>query len=416
MLSMIRFELKKMLISPLSLMLILMILVVNGIILLLNSDGNIVTLQDIEMQRAEQSQYAGEINENWSNVIQGKLKIIRENPDYLMSETEKAQVRQEYLQRGYTQEYVDEMDNAAFLKPELLNSLSYRMLLDAEYSVGFYDHAQEFSDMQGEFYRRNFEGKKGKALASKAETMYGYLAQNYKAHYNYNLGWHKLNFMKSLMPFTVGLFLIVTISTIFSREYSQKTDSLILSTKHGKSRLIYAKLLTTFILAVGFSLTVQVMNLLVTAWLFSLQGGETFVQDWVFNNSPFAFTQLTNYIAVSALSFTGVIFFASVIILISAKTKSSFVSILISSIVLLFPVVISIPNVGGVVGSFIGEAMLFMPVRILIATNHFTFFRAYYILGNVLLMQWAVPMAVILASGLMVLIAFRRFKRHQVEN
>ncbi|AKL96497.1 ABC-2 family transporter protein [Clostridium aceticum] len=416
MLTMIRFELKKMLIQPLSLMLILMILAVNGIVLLLNSEGNIVNLQDIEMQRVEQSQYAGEINEGWSNLIQEKLKEIRENPDNLMSETEKAEVQQEYLQRGYTQEYVDGMSNTAFLKPEILNGLSYNILLDAESSSEFYDHAQQFADIQGRFYSTVIEGRKGEALASKAEAMYGYLAQDYIAYYNYNLGWLKLSFMQSLMPFTVGLFLIVTISTIFSKEYSQKTESLLLSTKYGKSRLIYAKLLASFILAIGFWLTLQVMNLLVIAWLFSLQGAETFVQDWLVNSSPFAFTQLTNYIAVSVVSLIGVICFTSVIILVSAKTKSSFASILISSIVLLFPVIISIPNTGGVVGSFVGESMLFMPVRVLIATNYFTFFRAYYIFGNIILMQWIVPMVAILSSALMVPIAFRRFKRHQVEN
>ncbi len=416
MLTMIRLELKKMLIRPISLMLILMILAVNGIILLLNNEGNFVTLQDIEMQRVEQSQYAGKINENWIGRIHETLKMIRENPDNLMSETEKARVRKEYLPRGYTQEHVENMDRTAFLKPELLNSLSYNLLLDAKYSAEFYNHAQQISDMQEELYRTVFEGKKGEDLATKAETMYGYLAQHYIAHYNYNLGWHKLNFMQSLMPFTVGLFLLVTISTIFSREYSQKTDSLILSAKYGKSRLIYAKLLAALILASGIWLTIQVMNLLVIGWLFSLQGGETFVQDWVVNSSPFALTQLTNYIAVSVVSFIGVIFFASVIILISAKTKSSFVSILISSIVLLFPVVIPLPGAGGVAGSIMGETMLFMPVRILIAANHFTFFRAYYILGKVILMQWVIPMVAIAASAFMVTIAIRTVKRHQVEN
>lgn len=416
MLTMIQLELKKMLIRPISFTLIVMILAVNGIILLLNSQGNIVTLQDIEIQRVEQSKHAGEINENWINRIHERLKIVRENPINLMSKTEKSQVQQEYLQRGYTQEYVENMDSSLFLKTELLNSLSYNILLDAEYSAEFYNKAQQFSDMQGEFYRTAFDGKKGKALATKVEAMYGYLAQHYRAHYNYNLGWQKLSFMQSLMPFTVGLFMIVIISTIFSKEYSQKTDSLILSTKHGKSRLIYAKIFASFIVALGSWLTIQAMNLLVTARLFRLQGGETFVQDWIVNSSPFALTQLTNYIAVNIMSFIGVIFFASVIILISAKTKSPFVSILISSMVVLSPVIISIPNVGGAVGSFIGEGMLFMPVRILIAANHFIFFRAYYILGNVILMQWAVPIVAIVTSVFMVPIAFRTFKRYQVQN
>lgn len=416
MITIIQYELKKMLKQPLSLMLILILLAVNGIVLLLNSEGSIVSRQDIEMQRAEQSQYAGAINENWTTSIKEKLKSLKENPDNLISKDEKIKVQQGYLQRGYTQEYVDKMDNTNFLKPEILNSLSYNILLDAKYSSEFYDYAQQFSDMQGELYRREGDGKKGEALASKAEAMYGYLAQDYIAHYGYNLGWLKLSFMQSLMPFIVGLFLIVTISTIFSKEYSQKTDSLLLSTKYGKSRLIYAKLWASFILAIGFWMTIQGMNLLVTAGLFGLQGAQTYVQDWLFNNSPFAIPQLTNYIAVRVVSLIGVIFLTSIIILISVKSKSSFLTTVISTILLLFPVVISIPNVGGIVGRFISEAMLFMPVRLLIATDYFTFFRGYYIVGKVVLMQWVVPMVAILLSILVVSIAFKTFKRHQVEN
>ncbi len=123
--------------------------------------------------------------------------------------------------------------------------------------------------------------------------MYSNLATNYTAHYDYNLGWIKLISMQYLMPFTLGIFLIITLSTIFSGEYSQKTDSLLLSSKYGKSKLIHAKILAAFLVTVGFWLVIQIINLLLVAGLFNLQGGaHTFVQDWVFNNSPFPFTQL----------------------------------------------------------------------------------------------------------------------------
>src|SRR5690606_1701373 len=119
---------KKMLLRPLSLIIIFILLAVNGITIFLDSGGNIVQRQDREMQRMEQSKYAGEINQEWAILIQTKLQEISKNPEYLMSQDEKKKVLQNYLQRGYTKEYVNSMDNTAFLKPELINSLPYRVL------------------------------------------------------------------------------------------------------------------------------------------------------------------------------------------------------------------------------------------------------------------------------------------------
>lgn len=412
MVGLVQFEIKKMLLRPLSLIIIFILLAVNGITIFLDSGGNIVQRQDREMQRMEQSKYAGEINQEWAILIQTKLQEISKNPEYLMSQDEKKKVQQNYLQRGYTKEYVDSMDNTAFLKPELINSLPYRVLLNAEASSEFYNNAQKFSIILGNVYRTEFKGNKGEILAAKAEEMYSNLATNYTAHYDYNLGWIKLISMQYLMPFTLGIFLIITLSTIFSGEYSQKTDSLLLSSKYGKSKLIHAKILAAFLVTVGFWLVIQIINLLLVAGLFNLQGAHTFVQDWVFNNSPFPFTQLTNYLAVTFMSFIGVLFFAAFILLVSAKTKNPFISLLVSSMVLLFPVMGGISNIGGV----IGELSYFMPSQMLIAINHFIIFKAYYVFGNALLMQYAVPMVAVMLTGLMVLITYRTFKQRQVEN
>jgi hypothetical protein len=112
------------------------------------------------------------------------------------------------------------------------------------------------------------------------------------------------------------------------------------------------------------------------------------------------------------MSFIGVLFFAATILLISAKTKNPFISLLVSGVVLLFPVMGDVSTIEG----FLGELLPFMPTQMLIANNHFIFFKAYYVFGNALLMQYAVPMVAIMLTGLMVLIAYRTFKQRQVEN
>ncbi|WP_350343133.1 ABC transporter permease subunit [Proteinivorax tanatarense] len=416
MLTMIKFEVKKLLNRPIVLVLLLLILSVNYVAIFINSEGGLVQQQDLEMTRREQGKYAGDINEEWTNYIQSTLYSVRENPSNLLSKKEKEQVRNEYLERGYSRQYVDNLENTAFLKPEILNSHQYIALLDAEYASGFYDNAQFFSDMQGKHYRLAYTGNKGESLAAKAEEMYGNLANDYTAYYDYNLGWQKLINMQNLMPYTIGLFLIVALSPIFSGEYYQKTDSILLTTKYGKSKLIYGKILAAFLVGLGCWLLINFLNLLLISLIFTLQGGQSFVQDWVFNFSPFAFTQRTHFLAVSFISLTGVMLFISVPTFISVKSKSPFVTLTISSIVLLLSNIISSFEIDGLIGGIIREGLFFLPAWILVGSGHLQNFNAYYIAGNVVLMQLVVPFVAILVSIYLIFNVYNTFLKREVEN
>lgn len=413
MVRLIGFELKKMICRPSFIIMLLIILAINCTTIFLGTGDINIQFKDREIHKAEQSQYAGEINQIWRNLIGLKLQEVIDNPDNLMTLDEKKEVREYYLQKGYTKEYVDSLPNILLLKSSVEYSIAYRVIRNAEYDSGFYSNARNCSIIISNNFRTKFQGKKGNVIGAKAEKMYGNLEKDYTAYYNYHLGWDKLRSMQRNLPFTVGLFLLITLSPIFSLEYSCRTDSLLLSSKYGKCKLVHAKLVAGFFMAIGIWILVQLINLVMIALLFSLKGAETFVQDWVINYSPFPFTQLTNYIAVSFMSFIGVLFFVSIILFISARAKSPFVSILVGGVVLLSPIIIEGIGKGG---GIIDNLLMFMPVNVLIATQHFSFFNAYYVLGNAFLMQLAVPLVSIIISAIIIPIAYRQFQRHQVEN
>lgn len=408
----IGFELKKILMRPVLLATLFIILVINCMTAFTDETGIFISPGAITAQKSEQSKYAGEINQNWEDAIQKKLDAISEDPESLMSEDEKEQVRQEYLERGYTRQYADSLPNSAFLKLDIKNGLPYRILEGAEYFSKFYSNAEELSVALGKYYRSEFQGQEGEVLAEKAEKMYGYLAKNYTAYYGYSLGWEKLSSMQKRLPFTVGLFLLIALSSVFSGEYSQETDSLLLSSKYGKGKLTRAKIAASFFLASGLWLSMQLLNLVLINGIFGLDGAQTFVQDWLSNYCPFAFTQITSYFAVCSMSYIGVLIFTATILFISAKTKSPFITLLICGTVLMLPVIGDIAEIVGLVN----QLLPFAPANILIASNHFTFFKAYYVFDHALLMQVAVPVAAVVASGLLIPFACRAFGRHQVEN
>lgn len=112
------------------------------------------------------------------------------------------------------------------------------------------------------------------------------------------------------------------------------------------------------------------------------------------------------------MSLTGIFTFTAVILFVSAKTKRPFITLLICGVILLAPVIGNISQLG----AFMSEILVFAPANILIAANHFAFFKAYYVFGHALLMQATVPVVAVAVSGLLIPFACRAFRRHQVEN
>lgn len=397
---------------PVSILALTLLIAINCLSVFTDGTGTLISPEYVTAQKTEQSKYAGRIDKNWADEIQQKLYAITKDQKNLMPEDEREQVRKEYLEKGYTQQYIDSLSNSVFLKLEIRDSLPYKVLKDAEYSSKFYTNANDLSIALGKFYRSEYPGEKGEVLAQKAEEMYGYLARKYTAFYDYNSGWNKLISIQKLLPFTVGFFLLIALSSAFSGEYSGKTDSLLLSSKYGKGKLIHAKITAAFLLAVGTWLLMQLLSLILVDSVFSLDGSQALVQDWQFNTCSFAFTQRTNYLAVCGMSITGVLIFTAVILFISAVTNKPFITLLISGNLLMMPAIVNVPQIG----SFMKEILAFAPVNILIATNHFTFFKAYYFFGHVLMMQIVVPVAAIAISCMLILFVYRTFQKHQIEN
>jgi ABC-type transport system involved in multi-copper enzyme maturation permease subunit len=218
--------------------------------------------------------------------------------------------------------------------------------------------------------------------------------------------------MQTVLPFTIGLLLIVVLTPMFSYEYGKKTDSLLLSAKYGKSKLIKAKMIVGFSLAVLSWLLIQLINIAIIFSFFGIEGSKSFVQNWAVNPSPYAFTYLTSYLAVTAMSFVGLLFLTSMILLISSRSKTAFISLIISAIITLLPTV----HLDIFASRIVQKILMFLPTNILIGVNHFKTFEAFYLFGNVIMLPSTAMVVASILSILMVMGAYFGFKRHQVEN
>ncbi len=415
----IRFEINKSIRRPVVLGIFIVILFIDILMIFFGTFGNEPTYsmpynkeKVMELQQ-EQSSFAGLIDDTWTQHIKDLKNGILNNPDNQVNEEERKRITEELLAHGLSKETINSPENIGrFVKQDILNSRAFQRLEDPEVASNFYMSADRAGKEIAEYYRETYEGQKGEALASKAEEMYGYLSNEYEAYYDYRWGWSRLHAIQTVLPFTVGLFLIVVLTPMFSNEYAKKTDSLLLSAKYGKSKLIIAKMIVAFLLAIVSWLLIQFINIVIIFSFFGVAGSKSFLQNWAVNPSPYAFTYLTSYLAVSAISFVGLLFLTSMILFISSRSKTPFTSLIAGAVVMLFPTV----PLDIFAGTMVQTILMFLPTNLLIGVHHFKTFEAFYLFKKVIMLPSATLVVAGVLSLLMVLGAYLSFKQHQVEN
>ena len=86
---------------------------------------------------------------------------------------------------------------------------------------------------------------------SKADKEY-FIARNEKItmpfHYEYNTGWNKLLGISYVSLMVIALVVCITLAPMFSSEYQTGADAILLSTRYGRSKLIIAKIVSSFLL------------------------------------------------------------------------------------------------------------------------------------------------------------------------
>lgn len=416
--SLTKFELKKITQSPIVVIAFIALLLINICALLFGSQiGGYKALEspfDTNIQQAKQngSFFAGEINDKWYHFHkQGKQKMI-EDPANQVSDTEKQKIRGSLIAEGYSEQEISNMENFIYIKKDLISSNDYNKYEDVEFSIDFYKRANNYGKMMAYKYKSLYPGNKGKILAEKAEEMYRDLAENYTAYYNYDLGYWKLRNIHANYPFSIGLLVLIGLAPIFSAEYSRKTDAIILSSKHGKGKLIFAKIKAGLIFSVVSWGLIEVINTLIIVGIYGTTGAEAYWQNFQTDVAPFHFNQLQITLVTLATSLLGTIFFASVIMMISVFSKNQFVSLLIGGIILIAPCL----NFAFTDNTILQSIYNFMPTRVLTAINEWQMFDLLYLFGKAIPVQYAVIGMTLFISIVSLFLCSIIFKRKQVEN
>lgn len=415
--NLIKFEIRKSVRRPVVFGILAIILFYNVLMIFYGTFDNEPTYgmpyskEKVDQLRQEQSEFEGLIDDEWIQNVEDTKNAILHNPANQISGEERNKKTEELLAGGLSREMLDS-NIIFFVKEKVLNSMELQRLEEPERASNFSSYASEKGQEKANYYREIYGGGKGEALASRAEEMYGYLSNEYSAYYNYSWGWSRLHAMQTVLPYTVGVLLIIILSPIFSQEYAKKTDSLILSAKYGKNKVIKAKMIAAFLLSILSWVVIQFINMGMIFTLFGTEGARSFLQNWAQNPSPYPFTYMTSYFVTTAMSFLGLIFLTSTILFISSRSKRTVISLVTAGVVTLLPITLS----GIFGGEIVKKILMFMPANILIGVDHFKTFDAFYIFDKVIMLPSVTAIFAVLLSIIMVIGAYFSFRRYQVEN
>lgn len=215
------------------------------------------------------------------------------------------------------------------------------------------------------------------------------------------------------LMYTIGLMaaftMAICVAPMFAGEYTSGADQLILAAKHGKRRLIGAKLFTGFSLAAIICLVLTLTGYLLSLLAFGSDGGSAPLQLYSVM-SPYALTMGQTALLLSVCAFFGCILTAALTMLLSAKFKTPFGVIILISLILVVPMFFYVSEEN------IGLHNLFQ----LLPSNMMTLWTTtssiqYELLGLVIRPYVFLPLFAAAVSILLTPFAYRSFKNHQIQ-
>ncbi len=227
--------------------------------------------------------------------------------------------------------------------------------------------------------------------------------------YEYSGGYNRFIAIMYSTAVMAGAAAAILFSGIFSREYTTGADSLILSSKHGKGLVIGAKLFVAFAISAALIILLTVISYVETMIVWGSGGADASLL-MLGEIYPYNITVGQSILLYSVCMLAACLLVAAITALLSALFKTPFSTIVIMAVFLIAPMFIVLPD-GLPVWVFLLENLL--------PTNMMAFWGAMYeyqyeIFGLIVPPYVFLPVFAVVVSCLCSYLAYRVFKKHQI--
>lgn len=282
-----------------------------------------------------------------------------------------------------------------------------RELLNAAFAKEFrefdYYRADSLTEADAPyFYRNRIQLLKswlsGDAKDQFSDTQKAYLIRQYEElqtpfSIDYVLGWRQAVEYAPTVIMILTLVLGYLVAGIFSNEFFWKADAVFFSSAYGRKRAVWDKIKAGFGIVTGIYLAVFVLyTCFVLLYLGTDGAGLPIQASWPSWKSFYNITVWQEYLAIAAGGYLGCLFLSFLTMLVSAKTKSAVLAVMVPFLFIFLPSFLeglNHPAVNKVIG--------LLPDQLLQIGNVVKYFNLYEIGGKVV---GALPILLVLYLAL----------------
>lgn len=366
-----------------------------------NQDGVIKGMEGITYEKAQASGYSVALTNEYVEKTVQEVRALFDDPDnvgfdgnekFLIGNAYWEQIApREKLLRLISTNYADQGEYAGY------NSLPE---LDVNGGADFYgarnekieallnSPSRDMTDGQKEYWRN---------MNSHVETPF---------HYGYYEGWEIILTSFELLMFAI-LSVCIVIAPVFSSEYQAGTDAVILSAKYGKTKLITAKIVASFLFAV-LAFTVHILVACGLPLAFFGADGWNLPLQILGTTIPYPFTLLQMILINVGVIYLVLIAMVGLTLLLSAKMKTPYMVLVVLVPVLFIPMFLTPTGTTGIYN----QLLFLLPYRS--TMPEFAKYISYPIGGLVLDILWVRAIVYVIFTAILIPFARRGFKKHQV--
>lgn len=214
------------------------------------------------------------------------------------------------------------------------------------------------------------------------------------------------------MMYTTGMLVCfvaaILLAPLFAGEYSSGTDQVILTSKHGKGKLILAKLFVGVITALGLSLIFSMLTYFQCMLTYGFDGANAAIQLFrPLDVYPLTMSQLALLCIICVMS--GTLLTCAINMLLSAKLKSAFSVIILIGILMIVPMFINDPGIS----VLLSNLMNLLPTNMMALWTQLD--AQLFELGNLSIEPYVlIPIFSLVFSIILSIFAYFGFKKHQI--
>ncbi len=224
----------------------------------------------------------------------------------------------------------------------------------------------------------------------------------------YTEGYARL-FVSTTTTMLMIIFLIIfIISPIFSNEYKEKMDHLILTTKNGKKSFLFAKIFSGVSISFLISLGLFLITIICMALTYGLDGLNEAIQlesPWI----AYDFTMLESVVILCICIILGAILQSAICMILSSISKNPLIPMSVGFILILLAS-FSSPDAPKILATL----RLFIPYSMGVFWDVLGAQLSWQVFGITIWLYQAVCIVALIVSSLLLLLTYRNFKQHQV--